>query len=49
MHGFEGLIKDMYFRIKNDSITRGHSLALVKCHSTLDIRKHTVSQRVVND
>ena len=25
------------------------SLALVKCHSRLDIRKHTFSQRVVND
>ena len=29
MHGYEGLNKDMFFRIKNDSITRGHSLALV--------------------
>ena len=43
MHG------DMFFRIKNDSRTRGHSLALVKCHSRLDIRKYTFSQRVVND
>ena len=43
MHGYEGLNKDMFFRIKNDSITRGHSLALVKSHSRLDIRK------VVND
>ena len=39
----------MFFRIKNDSITRGHSLALVKSHSRLDIRKYTFSQRVVND
>ena len=45
----EGLNKDMFFRIKNDSITRGHSLALVKSHSRLDIRKYTFSQRVVND
>ena len=29
--------------------TRGHSLALVKSHSRLDIRKYTFSQRVVND
>ena len=49
MHGYEGLNKDMFFRIKNDSITRGHSLALVKSHSSLDIRKYTFSQRVVND
>ena len=49
MHGYEGLNKDMFFRIKNDSITRGHSLALVKSHSRLDIRKYTFSQRVVND
>ena len=33
----------------NDSRTRGHSPALVKCHSRLDIRKYTFSQRVVND
>ena len=49
MHGYEGLNKDMFFRIKNDSITRGHSLALVKSYSRLDIRKYTFSQRVVND
>ena len=49
MHGYEGLNKDMFFRLKNDSITRGHSLALVKSHSRLDIRKYTFSQRVVND
>ena len=49
MHGYEGLNKDMFFRIKNDSITRGHSLALVKSHSRLDIRKYTFSHRVVND
>ena len=48
-YGYEGLNKDMFFRIKNDSITRGHSLALVKSHSRLDIRKYTFSQRVVND
>ena len=39
----------MFFRIKNDSRTRGHSLDLVKCHSRLDIRKYTFCQRVVND
>ena len=41
----------MFFRIKNDSRTRGHSLALVKCHSKLNIyiRKYTFSQGVVND
>ena len=48
MHGYEELNKDMFFRIKNDSITRGHSIALVKSHSRLDIRKYTFSQRVVN-
>ena len=33
----------------HNSITKGHSLALVKSHSRLDIRKYTFSQRVVND
>ena len=37
---------DVFFRIKNDSRTRGHSLALVKCHFT---KKYTFSQRAVND
>ena len=49
MHGYEGLNKNMFFRVKNDSITRGHSLSLVKSHSRLDIREYTFSQRVVND
>ena len=49
MHGYEELNKDMFFKIKNDSRTRGHSLALVKRHSRLDVRKYTFSQRVVND
>ena len=50
MQGYEeGLNKYMFFKIKNDSRTRGHSLALVKCHSILDIRKCTFSQRVAND
>ena len=48
MNGYAGLNKDMFFKIKNDSRTRGHSLALVKSHSRLDIRKYTFSQRVVN-
>ena len=42
-------MKICFFRIKNDGRTRGHSLALVKSHSRLDIRKYTFSQRVVND
>ena len=49
MQGYEKLNKDIFFRIKNDSRTRGYSLALVKCHSRLDIRKCSFSQRVVND
>ena len=49
LHGYEGLNKYKFFRIKNDSRTRGHNQALVKCHSRLDIRKYTFSQRVVND
>ena len=48
MHGYEGLNKDTFFRIKNHCRTRGHSPALVKCHSRLDIRKYTFSQRIVN-
>ena len=48
MHGYEELNKDMFFRIKNESRNRRHRLALVKCHSSLDIRKYTLSRRVVH-
>ena len=36
----------MFFKIKNDSRTRGHSLPLVKSHSRLDVRKYTFSQMI---
>ena len=42
------LNKDIFFRIKNDSRTRGHRLALVKCYSRIDLRKYTFSQSVAN-
>ena len=49
MHGYEVLNKYIcFFRIKNDSRTRGHGLSIIKSHSRLDIRKYTFSQRVVN-
>ena len=46
---YEGLNKDIFFTIKNDSRINGHSLDLVKCHYRLDIRKYTFSHGVVND
>ena len=42
MHGYEGLNTYTFFGIKNDSRTRGHGLALVKCHSRLDLKKYLV-------
>ena len=40
---YEGFIKIMFFGIKNGR-TRGHSLALLKRHSRLDVRKYVLRE-----
>ena len=37
-----------FFKIKESKITRGHSYALVKKQSRLDVRNYSFSQRTVN-
>ena len=39
----------MFFSLKKDSRTRGHEVKLVKNQCRLDIRKHSFSQRTINE
>ena len=39
----------MFFSHKKDSRTRGHGVKLVKDQCRLDIRKHSFSQRTINE
>ena len=39
----------MFFSLKKDSRTRGHEVKLVKDQYRLDIRKHSFSQRTINE
>ena len=42
MHGYEGLDKNIFLRLKTGNKVRGHNCAL-------DIRKYAFSQRTVNE
>ena len=39
----------MFFKLIEGSKTRGHKAALVKEQCRLDMRKYSISQRVIND
>ena len=41
--------RNMFFSLKKDSRTRGHEVKLVKDQCRLDIRKHSFSQRIINE
>ena len=43
------VINNIYFSLKKDSRTRGHEVKLVKDQCRLDIRKHSFSQRTINE
>ena len=49
VNGYEDIDRNMFFKLKEDSRTRGHNAALVKEHCRLDMRKYTFSQRVINE
>ena len=46
---YEDIEKNMFFKLKEGSRTRGHKAALVKEQSRLDMRKYSFSQRVINE
>ena len=41
--------RNVFFSLKKDSRTRGHEVKLVKDQCRLDIRKHSFSQRTINE
>ena len=43
------ILIEIYFSLKKDSRTRGHKVKLVKDQCRLDIRKHSFSQRTINE
>ena len=49
VNGYENIDRNMFFSLKKDSRTRGHEVKLVKDQCRLDIRKHSFSQRTINE
>ena len=49
LNGYEHIDRNMFFSLKKDSRTRGHEVKLVKDQCRLDIRKHSFSQRTINE
>ena len=47
--GYEDVDRNMFFKLKEGSRTRGHKAALVKEQCWLDMRKYSFSQRVINE
>ena len=47
--GYEDVDRNMFFKLKEDSRTRGQKAALVKEQCRLDMRKYSFSQRVINE
>ena len=47
-NGYEDVDRNMFFKFKEGSRTRGHKTALVKEQCRLDMRKYSFSQRVIN-
>ena len=48
VNGYEDVDRNMFFKLKEGSRTRGHKAALVKEQCRLDMRKYSFSQRVMN-
>ena len=49
VNGYEDIDRNMFFKPKEDSRTKGHKAALVKERCSLDMRKYSFSQRVINE
>ena len=49
VNGYEDVDKNMFFKFKEGSRTRGQKAALVKEQCRLDMRKYSFSQRVINE
>ena len=49
VNGYEDVDRNMFFKHKEGSRTRGHKAALVTEQCRLDTRKYSFSQRVINE
>ena len=49
LNWYENIDRNTFFSLKKDSRTRGHEVKLVKDQCRLDIRKHSFSQRTINE
>ena len=49
VNGYEDVDRNMFFKFKEGSRTRGNKVALVKEQCRLDMRKYSFSQRVINE
>ena len=49
LNGYEDVDRNMFFKLKEGSRTRGHKAALVKEQCRLDMRKYSFSLRMINE
>ena len=49
VNGYEDIDRNMFFKLKEGSRTRGYKAALLKEQCRLDMRKYSFSQRVINE
>ena len=49
VNSYEDVDRNMFFKLKEGNITRGHKAALVKEQCRLDMRKYYFSQNVINE
>ena len=49
VNGYEDVDRNMFFKLKEGSKTRGHKAALIKEQCRLDMRKYSFSQKVINE
>ena len=49
VNGYEDVDRNMFFKHKEGSRTRGHKGALVKEQCRLDMRKYSFTQKVINE
>ena len=49
VNGYKDVDRNMFFKLKESSRTRGHKAALVKERCRLDMRKYSFSQRMINE
>ena len=45
----EDVVRNMFFKLKEGSRTRGHKAALVKEQCRLDMKKYSFSQMMINE